>query len=92
MRQKNRMGLSDRRRVMKAGKYSSVVTLPAKLKIGREVTLAAGRLILLDPRGEINEDTLLEFLETRIEPNLWNWIKTKQTLDTTASRPEVDGR
>lgn len=85
------MGLSDRRRVMKAGKYSRVVTLPAKLKIGREVTLAADRLILLDPRGEINEDDLLEFLETHIEPNLWNWIKTKQTPDAMASRPEGEG-
>jgi hypothetical protein len=39
--------------------------------------MAADRLVLMDPRGEIDPEDLLEFLETYIEPNLWAWIKEK---------------
>ena len=72
------MGIKDRRANIKHGKYSQALILPSKLKKGKESTLAASRLILVDPRGEITEDDLLEFLETYIEPNFWPWIKSKE--------------
>lgn len=74
------MGLKDRRRLTKAGKYSKVITLPAKLKMGEEVTLAADRLILVDPRGEIHESDLLEFLEKYVEPKFWPWVEDKRMV------------
>ncbi|RLG93862.1 hypothetical protein DRO29_07190 [Candidatus Bathyarchaeota archaeon] len=76
-----RMGLSDRRVIFKTGRYSRAITLPSKLKVGREASLAADRLILIDPRGEIPEEELLEFLETHIEPYLWTWLKRRQSND-----------
>jgi hypothetical protein len=74
------MGLKDRRTNIPHGRYSTVLVLPAKLKKGKESTLAANRLILVDPRGEINEDDLLEFLERVVEPKLWPWIEQKAGL------------
>ena len=67
------MGIKDRRRILRVGNYSKAITLPAKLAKGEEVTLAANRLIILDPRGEIHENDLLDFLETIIEPQFWKW-------------------
>jgi len=69
------VGVKDRRSNIKHGQYSRALVLPANLKKGEESTLAANRLILVDPRGEINEDDLLEFLETHIEPNFWPWLQ-----------------
>jgi len=71
------MGLKDRRNNIKHGKYSLALVLPATIEKGQQSTLAANRLLLLDPRGEINEKDLLEFLETYIEPNFWPWYQRK---------------
>lgn len=72
------MGLKDRRANIKHGQYSRALVLPAKIKKGTESTLAANRLILVDPRGEISEDDLLEFLERFVEPQFWGWVKEKE--------------
>jgi len=69
------MGLKDRRTNNPRGKYSKALVIPAKLKVGKESTLAANRLMLVDPRGEIDENDLLDFLETFIEPIFWSWLK-----------------
>ena len=73
------MGLKDKRSNIKWGRYSSALVLPASIEKGEQSTLAANRLILVDPRGEIPESDLLEFLETYIEPAFWPWIKEKET-------------
>jgi hypothetical protein len=75
----SKMGLKDKRSNIKWGRYSSVLVLPASLEKGEQSTLAANRLILVDPRGEISESDLLEFLEVYVEPNFWPWIKKKET-------------
>jgi len=67
------MGLAARRKNQKAGEYSRVMIIPAELKVGEESSIAAGRLMLADPRGEIDEEELLEFLEEKIEPVFWKW-------------------
>ena len=72
------MGIKDKRKILRTGLYSRAVTLPAKLKIGDFATLAANRIIIIDPRGEISEEALLEFLEEVIEPNLWQWLKQQE--------------
>ena len=69
------MGIKDRRSNIPHGKYSKALVLPASIEKGEHSTLAANRLILVDPRGEISESDLLEFLETHIEPNFWPWLK-----------------
>jgi len=71
------MGLKARRSNIKHGRYSSVLVLPASIEKGDKSTLAANRLIIVDPRGEISADDLLEFLETHIEPTFWPWMKQK---------------
>lgn len=73
------MGLKDKRSNIKWGRYSSVLVLPSSLEKGEQSTLAANRLILVDPRGKIPESYLLEFLEVYVEPNFWPWIKKKET-------------
>lgn len=72
------MGLKDRRKNLRHGLYSTAIVLPAKIKKGETSTLAAGRLILIDPRGEISEDDLLEFLERFVEPEFWSWFQQKK--------------
>jgi len=74
------MGLKDRRSNLKYGLYSTAIILPAKLKKGETSTLAANRLILIDPRGEIGEDDLLEFLERYVEPKFWPWFEEKKEI------------
>ena len=73
------MGIRDKRSNIKHGRYSTALVLPANIEKGAESTLAANRLVLVDPRGEISERDLLEFLETYIEPNFWPWIKEKES-------------
>lgn len=72
------MGLKDRRSNIKHGKYSLALVLPANIKKGQQSTLAANRLILIDPRAEIHEEDLLEFLENYIEPKFWPWYQKKK--------------
>jgi hypothetical protein len=72
------MGIKDKRSNMKWGRYSTALVLPALIEKGKESTLAADRLIILDPRGEIPEDDLLEFLENFIEPRFWPWLKEQR--------------
>lgn len=72
------MGLKGRRSNIKWGRYSRALVLPVSLVKGKESTLAGDRLILVDPRGEINEDELLEFFETFVEPYFWAWLLKKQ--------------
>jgi len=74
------MGFKDRRANNPSGKYSSALILPAKIAKRKESTLAANRLILVDPRGEICEDDLLEFLEQHVEPIFWPWLGKKQEM------------
>jgi hypothetical protein len=74
------MGVKAKRRNLKHGRYSRALVLPANIKKGAESTLAADRLILVDPRAEIPEDALLEFLETVIEPAFWPWLKAQGAL------------
>lgn len=54
------------------------MNIPHPLEASDESTIAANRLILADPRGEIPESDLLEFLETQIEPAFWEWRKRKE--------------
>ena len=70
--------LKAKRSNIKWGRYSTALVLPASIEKGEESTLAANRLMLVDPRGKIPEGNLLEFLETYIEPNFWPWIKEKE--------------
>ncbi len=37
--------------------------------------MAGNRLLLLDPRGLISEDDLMDFMEEFVEPHLWSWLK-----------------
>lgn len=72
------MGIKGRRKNTSISQYSTILTIPASLEKGKESTLAANRLILLDPRGEIHEKYLLEFLEDYVEPNFWPWYREKK--------------
>ncbi|HYS99565.1 MAG TPA: hypothetical protein VEO20_02765 [Thermoplasmata archaeon] len=71
--------LKSRRKVMQHG-GSAVISIPGILEraeVGSDATMAADRVMLVDPRGIINESDLLEFLEAEIEPKLWVWIAKK---------------
>jgi hypothetical protein len=53
---------------------SRVVVVPYDLIMGDEATVAAGRLMLVDPRGEISEQELGRLLEELIEPALYGRV------------------
>lgn len=74
------MGLATRRRVTPRGARgaSRSIVIPSKLKTGQTATIAANRLMIVDPRGEISEDDLLQFLEKFVEPQFWPWLKSKE--------------
>lgn len=80
------MGFKDRRSNIKWGRYSSVLVLPASIEKGKESTLAGNRLLLVDPRAEISEDDLLEFLENYIEPEFWRWFTQKRKRQEKAEK------
>lgn len=63
------MPLTYQRKNIRIGN-SSAITFPALLKIGRNSTCAANRLILTDPMGEISTEILSELLEQYVEPAL----------------------
>jgi hypothetical protein len=77
------MGLATRRRVTARGAKgaSKSIVIPSKLKTGRIATIAANRLMIVDPRGEIHEDDLLQFLEKFVEPLFWSWITRKEAKE-----------
>ena len=69
------MAIRERRKNIKTGNSSHTLTIPSGLPIGEETTLAANRLLLADVRGIIDENDLLEFMETFIEPVFWEWFE-----------------
>ena len=78
--------IKSRRRNYQIG-GSKAVTYPSDITVGEEATLAGNRLLLIDPRGEINEDDLEEFLEKHVEPAFWKWWEQKKA----AKRPKIAG-
>ncbi|MBW2673542.1 MAG: hypothetical protein JRD89_09040 [Deltaproteobacteria bacterium] len=60
------------------GRSSDFINIPKPLKAGLESTIAANRLLLADPRGEIPEEKLLEFYEHHVEPAFWRWWRGKR--------------
>jgi antitoxin component of MazEF toxin-antitoxin module len=70
------MGVQKRRKVIKLGN-SRVISLPSQLEIGEYVTLAGNRILIVDPRGKISSEALLEFLEDKVEPLFWKWLEER---------------
>lgn len=75
------MGFKGKRKVIAVGKYSKAITFPAGLEIGEESSIAANRIMVVDPRGKIDPKDLLEFLETHIEPHFWKWFEERKEKD-----------
>lgn len=71
------MGMKARRKNQNVGS-SNMMIIPAGLEIGESSSIAANRLVLADVRGIIPENDLLEFLETKIEPEFWKWYQKKK--------------
>ena len=63
------------------------LTYPSDVLIGKEASIAGDRLLLVDPRGEIDENDLAEFMETHVEPAFWRWWRPKEA----ARRASVQG-
>ena len=72
------MALAVRRKNRRIGPSSDFLNIPKPIEVGVESTIAANRLILADPRGEISERDLLEFLEDHIEPAFWKWWEARK--------------
>lgn len=78
--------IKSRRRNYQLG-GSKALTYPSDVIVGEEASVAGNRLLLIDPRGEIDENDLLEFMEKYIEPAFWNWWRQKEA----ARRASVKG-
>jgi len=72
------MGLKTKRKILTVGRYSRAITIPAGLEVGEESSIAANRIMIIDPRGKIDPEDLLEFLETHVEPIFWRWLEEKR--------------
>ncbi|MDO8715352.1 MAG: hypothetical protein Q7J73_00825 [Dehalococcoidales bacterium] len=79
------MGKWRRRNYQLGG--SRALTYPSDITVGEEASVAGSRLLLIDPRGEIDENDLEEFLEKHVEPVFWKWWEQKKA----AKRPKVAG-
>ena len=65
----------------KEGKtLTRLVRLPKGIKVEKDISIAGGRLLLMDPRGEIDENELREFFEQEVEPRYWAWITAKRKV------------
>jgi len=71
------MGIAVRRRNRRVGRSSNFLNIPRPLEAGKEATIAANRLLLADPRGEIPEEDLLRFYERHVEPRFWAWWESR---------------
>lgn len=71
------MAVKGRRKNFKIG-GSTAFTIPSDMSTGEDSTLAADRIMLVDPRGEISPEELEEFLEGYIEPEFWKWHENKK--------------
>lgn len=77
------MGFIGKRKVWRTA-GSRAIALPAGLAVGDECSLAANRLVLLDPRGEIPARDLLDLLEG-LEPQVWKLVTDRKKRDQTVS-------
>ena len=78
--------IKHRRRNYQLG-GSKAMTYPSDVTVGDEATVAGNRLLIVDPRGEIDENDLAEFLEKHVEPVFWKWWQQKEA----ARRPSIQG-
>lgn len=63
------MPIKAKRKIWRSG-GSTVITLPYVISTGEYATMAGNSLLLIDPRGEIPEDDLLEFYMGTVEPKV----------------------
>lgn len=64
--------LKCRRRNYRLG-GSKAMTYPGDAVVGEEATIAGNRILIVDPRGEIDENELAEFMENHVEPSFRRW-------------------
>ena len=70
--------IATRRKPFATGQ-SKGITLPGKMKISDEVSMAASdRLIIMDTTGEVPEDKLLQFYMQYVEPAFENWWQAQK--------------
>ena len=78
--------IKSRRRNYQLG-GSKALTYPSDVAVGEEATVAGNRLLIIDPRGEIDENDLMEFMESYVEPTFWKWWRQKEA----AKRASIQG-
>jgi len=84
------MGIKSKRKNLKVGD-SIGITYPSVVVTGEHSTLAGDRIFLVDPKGEISEDDLLEFLEIHVEPQFWSWYLNKRNEAKVAGKRKKNG-
>jgi hypothetical protein len=69
--------IKSRRRNYQLG-GSKALTYPSDITVGDEASVVGNRLLLIDPRGEIDVDDLMDFMEKHVEPAFWKWWRQKE--------------
>lgn len=72
------MTIAVRRKNRTIGKVSRFLNIPMPVIAGVESTIVVDRIILADPRGEIPEMELQEFMEEHVEPAFWAWMQKRK--------------
>jgi len=64
-----------------------VITIPAVMQPGPEVSVAGNRILVVDPKGTIEPATLLALLEETIEPRLAERLREQEEVTTETTQP-----
>lgn len=83
------MGFAVKRKNHRIGRSSDYLNIPKPIVAGKESTIAANRLILADPRGDIPENDLLVFMERHVEPAFWEWYESSRSEIGVPKNPRV---
>lgn len=65
------LGVATKRSVIKHGRYSKAIVLPAQLHTEGEVTLVGSRFLLVDLYGITSKEKLLRFYEKFVMPKIY---------------------
>ena len=62
---------------------STLMVIPAAIEKGSYSSIAGNRILLVDPRGELDPKELLEFMEDEVEYRFWEWLNKKKKEEST---------
>ena len=90
------MGIVEKYKVYEMKKngitQTRMIRIPKGIQSGREASIVGNRVLLIDPRGEIDTESLLDFFEECVEPAFWNWFVKWKDREKQRKEKEREGK